>query len=403
MKTLINSVNLVVTLMLAGAAVWLILIALPIFGNRALIVRSASMDPTFPVGSLIVAKEQEKLLVPQPALATPLYQVGDVISFRGKTNPQLITTHRVSSVEIERNKVFYQTKGDANKNVDDGLVSEENVVGKVALSLPYLGKFFAFTKSNVGFPLLVIFPALLVIIFESFNLYKEVKKQKVFSENPLPSNLSFSGLKILMPVFVSVLVFQNSWAFFSDAAQSLNNVFSASATFPTPTPSPTPTPPPIAQVLVINEVLPDTSCSVGQTEAQWLEVYNGFAVTVNLKNFKITDGTNVIDLVSANSVNIPAGGFALLSHNSAIWNSCYSDNGAITANLGGQLNIDTEFLQLLDAGNNVIDTVQWGGTTGLNPTQNQSIERNPDGLDSATGTNFNASDFVVRTTPQPGL
>ena len=154
-------------------------------------------------------------------------------------------------------------------------------------------------------------------------------------------------------------------------------------------------------------MLPDTSCFVGQNkEAQWLEVYNGFSTTVNLKNFKITDGSNVIDLVTANNVDVVSGGFALISHDNAVWttNGCFDDNNVITANFGGgAFNIDTGFLQLLDAGNNVIDTVQWGGSTGLNPTQNQSIEREPDGLDSATGVNFNAADFVVRTTPQPGL
>ena len=73
---------------------------------------------------------------------------------------------------------------------------------------------------------------------------------------------------------------------------------------------------------------------------------------------------------------MPPGEFALLAHNNAIWNDCYDDNGAITANLGGNLNIDpaSKTLQLLDADDNVIDTVKWGSaTTGLGITQSQSI------------------------------
>ena len=191
-------------------------------------------------------------------------------------------------------------------------------------------------------------------------------------------------------------------ALFSDTASSSGNVFSASTEFPTPTPQ-------IAEVLVINEVLPDSSCLVGQgqneKEAQWIEVYNGYLTTVNLQDFEITDGSATVALVNA-SVNIDSGEFILLSHDNSIWQGaspCYNNNSADTANLGGQLDIDTGLLQLLDPDDIIIDTVQWDGVTGLNPAQNQSIEREPDGLDTATGTNFSASDFFVRTTPMPGL
>lgn len=219
---------------------------------------------------------------------------------------------------------------------------------------------------------------------------------------------------LLLLIFIACLGFISyrvTSAFFSDTETSTGNLFAAASIFGTPTPTPSPTSPPIAQTLVINEVLPDTSCSVGQTEAQWIEVYNGFSITVNLKNFKLVDGntSTTIDLVSSNT-NLPAGQFALIAHNNAVWNQCFSDNGVITANFGGQLDIDTKFLQLKDASDAIIDTVKWGlgtddgGTTLDTPAQDESIERDPDGLDSASvGTAFNESDFIERTTPQPGL
>jgi predicted ribosomally synthesized peptide with SipW-like signal peptide len=210
-------------------------------------------------------------------------------------------------------------------------------------------------------------------------------------------------LIVLTISFLGILLGSNTNAFFTDSANSTTNVFGAATSFPTATPSATPTPP-IAQVLVINEVLPDSSCLQGQTEAQWLEVFNGYPTEVNLKNFKITDGATTIDLVSAASVTVPSGGFVLLAHSTAIFGSgkCYLDNGTAVANLGGQLNIDTGLLQLKDGSDNIIDTVQWGGTTGLSPAQNQSVERVPVGIDSATGASFNASDFNVREVPTPG-
>ena len=110
-------------------------------------------------------------------------------------------------------------------------------------------------------------------------------------------------------------------------------------------------------------------------------------------------------------MDVAPGGFVLLAHSTSIFGAdkCYQDNGAPVSNLGGQLNIDTGLLQLLDSSSTIIDTVKWGtgtddgGNSLDTPAQNESVERDPDGLDSATGTNFNASDFVVRTTPQPGL
>jgi len=180
-------------------------------------------------------------------------------------------------------------------------------------------------------------------------------------------------------------------SFYVDTEQAQANFLGAAASYDT-----------IAQTLVINEVLPDTSCFQGQTEAQWIELFNGTGGTVNLKNFKITDGSTTIDVVNSNT-NVPSGAFALLAHSTAIWNDCYDNNGVITANLGGQLDIDTGFLQLQSSTSAIIDTVQWAGATGLNPVINQSIERDPDGLDIALGATFNASDFVVQTTPMPGL
>ncbi len=102
-------------------------------------------------------------------------------------------------------------------------------------------------------------------------------------------------------------------------------------------------------------------------------------------------------------IEVFPGQFVLIGHDNATWTQCFNNNGVITANFGGgTFNIDTGILQLIDPNNAVIDTVQWGPTP-LNPIQNQSIERDPDGKDSATDASFEPSDFIVQPTPQPGL
>ena len=150
MKALIKSVNFGLSLLLILAAMAIAYIAIPAFGNKALIVRSGSMHPTINVGDLVVVQTQRGLLSPQNT-AINKYKEGDIVAFSSEANPKLFTTHRIVSKEVKDGKVFYQTKGDANNAADQNLVAEENIIGKSTFKLPYFGRLFAFAKSNVVF------------------------------------------------------------------------------------------------------------------------------------------------------------------------------------------------------------------------------------------------------------
>ncbi len=208
-------------------------------------------------------------------------------------------------------------------------------------------------------------------------------------------------------ILVTLVSYSVTHAFFKSTGTSTNNVFAAAAQFPTPTngPTPTPTPIPIAQTLVINEILPHSACKQGQSENQFVEIWNGTSSTVDLKSFKLSDGTNTI-AISNSVANLASHAFAILVKDGGLIgnNKCIPDvHGAITPNLGGQVNLDTGLLELLDAGNAVIDTVKWGTqSASLNPAIEQSIERVPLGHDTAFGINFNPTDFIVRETTTPG-
>ena len=237
MKALIKSVNFGISLLLILSAIAIAYIAIPAFGNKALIVRSGSMQPAIKVGDLVVVKTQHGLLTPQPIIDNPLssakissYKVGETIAFKSQNGSKVFTTHRIVGKEIQEGKVFYRTKGDANDSADENLVAEENVVGKSMFRLPHFGKLFAFAKSNIGFPLLVIFPALLVIILEMVNIYKEIKRQNRLVQVPAPKE-NFAGLKVIIPVFMSVMVMNNAFAYFSDTETSTGNIFQAAESF----------------------------------------------------------------------------------------------------------------------------------------------------------------------------
>lgn len=217
----------------------------------------------------------------------------------------------------------------------------------------------------------------------------------------MKKTLIFSS--ITMMVVLCFVSYRVTFSFFNDIGHSNSNVFAAASTFPTPSPSPSPTPTPIATTLVMNELLPHSSCTSGQTEGQFLELWNGTGGTVNLKDFSLSDGTNTVAIANSNT-NLLSHAFAILVKSNGVVNSCLGDiHNATTVNLGGQVDLNVGTLRLLDKNSVVIDTILFGSNPNPQPVINQSIERNPTGLDSATGVNFAPSDFVIRTSPTPGI
>ncbi len=138
---------------------------LPIPGGlSSKIVQSGSMEPKIPTGALVIVK---------PAAT---YAVGDVITFN-KQGP-VPTTHRIKSIEGSGSDTKFVTKGDANEEADPGVVPQARVLGKVVLSLPYVGYILHTARQPVGFALLIALPAFLVIIEEALSLWGAVSARR---------------------------------------------------------------------------------------------------------------------------------------------------------------------------------------------------------------------------------
>lgn len=154
-----------ISLML-GVAGLLVGSMLPIPGNIELkIVKSGSMEPTIPTGSLVVVKP------------TSNYGIGDVITFGADTRTQIPTTHRIIGFEADSGgRSVYRTQGDANEDLDANPVQRGEVIGKVVFHLPYVGFILDFARQPLGFALLVGIPAALVIMEEVLTIAREVKK-----------------------------------------------------------------------------------------------------------------------------------------------------------------------------------------------------------------------------------
>ncbi len=135
---------------------------LPIPGNIEIkIVKSGSMEPTIPTGSLVVIKPVEA------------YKLRDIVTFGADTSTQIPTTHRIVASRVD-NGTRYTTKGDANEEQDTKEISQSEIIGKVVAHVPNAGYVLDFAKKPLGFALLIGIPAATIIIDELINIFREV-------------------------------------------------------------------------------------------------------------------------------------------------------------------------------------------------------------------------------------
>lgn len=227
---------------------------------KAYVVYSGSMEPAIKVGSVVLS-------IPQNS-----YNSGDIITFRAgdpsrpegvlrQAQDDSVVTHRVEFKLYPAGvdgKPIYLTSGDANEDFDQGQVTDDQILGKVALAIPYLGYVADFAKKPYGFILLVIVPATIIIYEESKFIKQElarfisrfkkrsflrkrgivIKKEEVTEKVIRFSNKDKSGVpkaSILIPVIGAALVLVSlSVAYFFDLEISTGNILGAAESFEGP-------------------------------------------------------------------------------------------------------------------------------------------------------------------------
>ena len=126
--------------LLLGLALLLTPVAQVFGGLQLLAVMSGSMEPTIPVGGVVGIR---------PVPATDL-RVGDAITFVNQSNPDVLVTHRVVSIEQRDGQTMLTTKGDANDAVDALTAPASRAVGRVQFSLPWLGFLMVWLSSPLA-------------------------------------------------------------------------------------------------------------------------------------------------------------------------------------------------------------------------------------------------------------
>ena len=84
----------------------------------------------------------------------------------------MTVTHRVVEVTSDENGVAYKTKGDNNLSPDTAPAKYDNVIGKVIMRIPQLGRVQYFLASQGGWLIAIVLPALFIIISDILKIFK---------------------------------------------------------------------------------------------------------------------------------------------------------------------------------------------------------------------------------------
>jgi signal peptidase len=139
-------------MVLVAALVPFVVFAVPqaVGADHGFVILSGSMEPTVSPGDVVIVD------------ASAPIAVGDVITFDdGNT---VTTTHRVVGIEDGQ----YITQGDANQYVDTQRVAPGEVLGRVTLTIPYIGHVILWVNTPVGYVGLVLAPLVLLVASELF-------------------------------------------------------------------------------------------------------------------------------------------------------------------------------------------------------------------------------------------
>ena len=140
-----------------------LLIGVRMFGVQVYSVVSGSMEPEYPVGSLIYVKDINPSEI----------EVNDVITY--VLPSETPSTHRVVRID-EENQLFY-TKGDANETEDGAPVHFKNLIGTPVFKIPYLGYVAYYIQHPPGMYIAIAAGAVLLILVFLPDLFKKDKKK----------------------------------------------------------------------------------------------------------------------------------------------------------------------------------------------------------------------------------
>lgn len=175
---------------------------------------------------------------------------------------------------------------------------------------------------------------------------------------------------------------------------------------PDPTPDPDPTPTPEIDHLLISEVFYDVDGVHGSESAnEWLEIYNGTGVAVDLTGWSISDAASSDTL--PDGVVISDGEYLLITNATSTSDFWSIPSGTTVVSLGSPLGNGLgnsgDVVLLKDPSEAMVDAVSWGSNIdAFDPAAPDVVEGHSLARADLSTDSDTASDWVDRETPTPG-
>jgi signal peptidase len=151
-----------------------VLCAVVLMGSRLLgyqvyNVVSGSMEPTYPVGSLVYVQKVDYHDL----------KVDDPITYM--LDSDTVVTHRIIEVLVDEENsdvIRYFTQGDANDIPDGTSVHYKNIIGKPVFSIPYLGYVSNYIQQPPGLYVALAAGAILILLVFLPDIFAEDDDKK---------------------------------------------------------------------------------------------------------------------------------------------------------------------------------------------------------------------------------
>lgn len=128
-----------------------------------------SMVPKYNVGDMVITKK----------VSPSSLKVNDDAVYMGEKNDfkDKIVTHQIINIESKDGKLYFHTKG-INNDLEDPLVSEEQIMGKVIYKSFLLSFISKIVNNSYGFYFVIFIPFTILVAMEIIDIIEDKKDRK---------------------------------------------------------------------------------------------------------------------------------------------------------------------------------------------------------------------------------
>jgi sortase B len=189
-----------------------------LFGIEIYAVESGSMEPNYPVGSVLYVKSASASEV----------AVGDAITFALGTNTDLVMTHRVMAIDGAAET--WTTKGDSNEAPDAEPVAFSRLIGKPFFCIPHLATFSDWSKTATGIAATAGTLGLILVLWLIAGRLKQGTNSVVFDVGLV---MIFVSAVMLVYIFASYVTEESAYDDLREQYGTSNETTSVDASEPT--------------------------------------------------------------------------------------------------------------------------------------------------------------------------